>query len=178
MGIEIIPTEYHFQSGTTSLENLCRNGLKTCRNGSDVSPLMIRSGGDISGSTAIAHVPALFSFFVMPYTFQTLPFNANSLSFSPYNDSLLAITSSQNFGLVGNGRTHILNITPNGIKLINKFSLADALLTLRFDTQDGLYDCAWSEVHENQLVTASGDGSIKLFDVTLKVTGPPTVHMT
>ena len=39
----------------------------------------------------------------------------------------------------------------------------------RFDTQDGLYDCAWSEVHENQLVTASGDGSIKLFDITLKV---------
>ena len=39
----------------------------------------------------------------------------------------------------------------------------------RYDTQDGLYDVAWSEVHENQLVTASGDGSIKLWDVTLKV---------
>jgi WD40 repeat protein len=36
-----------------------------------------------------------------------------------------------------------------------------------FDTQDGLYDVAWSEVHENQLVTASGDGSIKLWDSTL-----------
>lgn len=36
-----------------------------------------------------------------------------------------------------------------------------------YDTQDGLYDVAWSEVHENQLVTASGDGSIKLWDAML-----------
>jgi peroxin-7 len=31
-----------------------------------------------------------------------------------------------------------------------------------FDTQDGLYDCAWSEENENILVSASGDGSIKV----------------
>ncbi|KNZ75133.1 Peroxisomal targeting signal 2 receptor [Termitomyces sp. J132] len=36
-----------------------------------------------------------------------------------------------------------------------------------YETQDGLYDLAWSEIHENQLVTASGDGSIKLWDVML-----------
>lgn len=36
-----------------------------------------------------------------------------------------------------------------------------------FDTQDGLYDLAWSEAHENQVVTASGDGSIKLWDISL-----------
>ena len=36
-----------------------------------------------------------------------------------------------------------------------------------FDTQDGLYDVAWSEMNENQLATASGDGSIKLWDATL-----------
>jgi len=39
----------------------------------------------------------------------------------------------------------------------------------RYDTQDGLYDVAWSEVHENQLVTASGDGSIRLWDAMLNV---------
>lgn len=39
----------------------------------------------------------------------------------------------------------------------------------RYDTQDGLYDVAWSEIHENQLVTASGDGSIKLWDVMINV---------
>ncbi|KAG6918976.1 hypothetical protein DXG01_010215 [Tephrocybe rancida] len=36
-----------------------------------------------------------------------------------------------------------------------------------YETQDGLYDVAWSEIHENQLVTASGDGSIRLWDVML-----------
>ncbi len=38
-----------------------------------------------------------------------------------------------------------------------------------YETQDGLYDVAWSEIHENQLVTASGDGSIRLWDVMLNV---------
>ena len=39
-----------------------------------------------------------------------------------------------------------------------------------FDTQDALFDLAWSEIHENQIVTASGDGSIRLWDMTLVVT--------
>ena len=47
---------------------------------------------------------------------------------------------------------------------------ADArFIVISYETQDGLYDLAWSEVHENQLVTASGDGSLKLWDVTLNV---------
>lgn len=44
-----------------------------------------------------------------------------------------------------------------------------------FDTQDGLYDVAWSEVHENQVVSGSGDGSIKLWDITLNVNGDPSL---
>ena len=40
---------------------------------------------------------------------------------------------------------------------------------VRFDTQDGLYDLAWSEVHQNQIVTGSGDGSLKLWDIALNV---------
>jgi peroxin-7 len=39
---------------------------------------------------------------------------------------------------------------------------------LRFDTQDSLYDTAWSEAHENQIVVACGDGSVKLFDISLQ----------
>ena len=35
----------------------------------------------------------------------------------------------------------------------------------RFDTNDALYDLAWSEINENQLAVACGDGSIKLFDM-------------
>jgi len=38
-----------------------------------------------------------------------------------------------------------------------------------YETQDGLYDVAWSESHENQLATGSGDGSIRLWDVMLNV---------
>jgi len=37
----------------------------------------------------------------------------------------------------------------------------------RFDTQDSLFDSTWSEAHENQILTAGGDGSVKLFDITL-----------
>jgi WD40 repeat protein len=43
------------------------------------------------------------------------------------------------------------------------------LIAVSFETQDGLFDVAWSEIHENQVVTASGDGSIKLWDITLMV---------
>lgn len=35
----------------------------------------------------------------------------------------------------------------------------------RYDTQDSLYDTTWSEAHENQIVVACGDGSVKLFDI-------------
>ncbi len=41
-----------------------------------------------------------------------------------------------------------------------------------FDTTDGLYDCAWSEDNENILVSASGDGSIKVWDLH----APPTAN--
>lgn len=48
--------------------------------------------------------------------------------------------------------------------------MADKVLPSHsFDTQDGLYDVAWSELHENQVVSGSGDGSIKLWDITLAV---------
>lgn len=47
------------------------------------------------------------------------------------------------------------------------FSLANSDGIGRFTTQDALYDLAWSEIHENQVLTASGDGSIKLFDTSV-----------
>jgi hypothetical protein len=37
--------------------------------------------------------------------------------------------------------------------------------TAAFDTADGLYDCAWSEENENILLAASGDGSVKVYDL-------------
>jgi hypothetical protein len=92
------------------------------------------------------------------YSFRTTGFNGYAVQYSPFFDSRLACAASANFGLVGNGRLYVLGLTPTGI-VVEKW----------FDTQDGLFDCAWSEIHENQIVTATGDGSIKLFDITLNV---------
>ncbi|GAA5835773.1 hypothetical protein JCM5353_002475 [Sporobolomyces roseus] len=83
-------------------------------------------------------------------------FACYSVAFSPFYPNKLAIAGSANFGLVGNGRLSILQDSPNGLGIEKGF-----------DTQDGLYDLAWSECHENQLATASGDGSVKLWDVML-----------
>ncbi|KAJ7576999.1 armadillo-type protein [Mycena floridula] len=96
---------------------------------------------------------------IPPSILQTPGFSHFSLAWSPFHESRIALASSANFGLVGNGRLHIVSRIPGppGLNL-DKF----------FETQDCVYDVAWSEVHENQLVTASGDGSIRLWDIMLK----------
>ncbi|CAL1714215.1 unnamed protein product [Somion occarium] len=96
-----------------------------------------------------------------PLTLYTPGFAHYGIAWSPFHTTRLAVASAANYGLVGNGRLHIASIAslpgvPPTISL-EKF----------YDTQDGLYDVAWSEIHENQLVTASGDGSIKLWDIML-----------
>ncbi|KAI9710629.1 MAG: hypothetical protein M1812_007394 [Candelaria pacifica] len=88
--------------------------------------------------------------------YRTQGFNGYGIKYSPFFDSRIAVATAANFGLVGNGRLYILGLTSNGI-VAEKW----------FDTQDSLYDISWSELHENQLIVASGDGSIKLFDTTL-----------
>lgn len=89
--------------------------------------------------------------------FRTTGFNGYSVKYSPFYDSRLCVASGANFGLVGNGRLYILNLTPRGIECESFF-----------ETQDCLFDTAWSESHENQLLTAGGDGSVKLFDIGLR----------
>ncbi|CAH7675235.1 peroxisomal targeting signal 2 receptor [Phakopsora pachyrhizi] len=93
---------------------------------------------------------------------QTPGFAGYSCEFSPFYKDKIAISTAANFGLVGNGRLHLLNV-----EKIFKNSDPNFKIEKTFDTQDGLYDLAWSEIHENQLVTGSGDGSIKLWDITL-----------
>ncbi|RKP25064.1 WD40-repeat-containing domain protein, partial [Syncephalis pseudoplumigaleata] len=92
------------------------------------------------------------------FAFRTQGFNGYAVQFSPFFEDRLACASAANFGLVGNGRLWILRsgAGPQGMD-VEKL----------YDTQDGLYGLAWSEQHENQLVTSSGDGSIKLWDITL-----------
>lgn len=88
-------------------------------------------------------------------------FNGYSVKFSPFEDGRLAVASAQNFGIIGNGRQHVLQVRLR-LCLLHKFILQpDSPLNLAwpeqmtqqglrevaaFDTQDGVYDCAWSEV--------------------------------
>lgn len=90
-------------------------------------------------------------------SFRTQGYNGYSVKYSPYFDNKLAVATAANFGLVGNGRLYVLSIQANG-QIAND---------VYFDTQDGLFDIAWSEMHENHVVTANGDGSVKLFDITV-----------
>jgi peroxin-7 len=86
--------------------------------------------------------------------FKTM-FNGYSLAFSPFFENRLAVTTSQNFGIIGNGQQYVLDVVPGqGLREV-----------ARFETADGLYDCCWSEENENVLVSASGDGSVKVWDV-------------
>lgn len=90
------------------------------------------------------------------------PFAGYSCEFSPYHRNLLAVGTAQYFGIVGNGRLHILDIAgPGGAPV----PVCDWI------TKDGVYDCSWSEENEHVIATAQGDGSVKLFDWT-KPQGP------
>ncbi|SCV04515.1 LAMI_0H16754g1_1 [Lachancea mirantina] len=80
------------------------------------------------------------------------------VQYSPFYDSKLAVATGSNFGLIGNGKLYILDIGKTGeIQESNVFL-----------TQDGLFDVAWNELHENQVLAAQGDGSLRLFDIKLK----------
>ena len=42
-------------------------------------------------------------------------FNGYSLAFSPFMEGRLAVTTSQNFGIIGNGQQYVLDMTPAGL---------------------------------------------------------------
>lgn len=88
--------------------------------------------------------------------FRTPGFNPYAVKYSPYFDSRIAVASAANYGIVGNGRLFCLALGPRGIQVQTSF-----------DTNDAQYDIAWSEINENQLLAACGDGSIKLYDTNV-----------
>ncbi|GAO18137.1 uncharacterized protein UV8b_01207 [Ustilaginoidea virens] len=86
--------------------------------------------------------------------FRTQGYNPYAVKYSPYYDSRIAVATSANFGIVGNGRAFALGLTAQGVRVEKTF-----------DTNDALYDLAWSEINDNQFIVACGDGSLKLFDL-------------
>jgi peroxin-7 len=121
-----------------------------------------------------------------PGALHTPGFAHYAAAWSPFHPGRLALASAANFGLVGNGRLHIAARAQAGALRLDKWCAArcdsgavgGVALTLasardRFETQDALFDLAWSETHENQLVTAGGDGALRLWDVTLDVRQVP-----
>ncbi|GJP37286.1 hypothetical protein CLOM_g21712 [Closterium sp. NIES-68] len=90
-------------------------------------------------------------------------FNGYSARFSPFVENRLAVATAQNFGIIGNGRLHVLELAPGG----------GLVEVMAYDTADGLYDCCWSEANENLLVSASGDGSVKIWDLALPPASNP-----
>ncbi|CAO1631251.1 unnamed protein product [Parajaminaea phylloscopi] len=89
-------------------------------------------------------------------------FAGHNVAWSPFFPDRLAVAGAANYGLVGNGRLHVIGTHATPASPVPQMSLMKA-----YDTQDGLYDVAWSELNEHQLATASGDGSIKLWDTSL-----------
>jgi peroxin-7 len=87
--------------------------------------------------------------------FSTQGFAGYSVSFSPFYPDLLATATASNFGIVGNGKLFV--------------SSSKLAAPTEFQSQDGLFDVAFSEIHDKQIVTGSGDGSIHLWDWSLPV---------
>jgi len=90
-------------------------------------------------------------------------FNGYAVAWSPFEEGRLAVATAQNFGIIGNGRLHVLQLQPG----------AGAQEVASFDTADGLYDCCWSEENEHVLLSASGDGSVKLWDASAPAAANP-----
>jgi peroxin-7 len=89
-----------------------------------------------------------------------LTFAGNSIRSSPFEAGLLAVASAANFGIVGQGRLQIFHLVEkeDGTLLLDP--------VVHFETNDGLYDCAWSEQQPNLCVSASGDGILRLHSLT------------
>ncbi|KXJ17053.1 peroxisomal targeting signal 2 receptor [Exaiptasia diaphana] len=90
----------------------------------------------------------------MALVFRTRNRHGYAVKFSPYLSHRLACASSQHYGIAGRGSLYILDVTPRGIALVRQL-----------EWNDGLFDCAWSEHNQDVIVSASGDGSLQLWNV-------------
>lgn len=82
-----------------------------------------------------------------------IQFAGYSCEFSPFHANLIAVSTAQFYGIVGNGRLHVYDISGGRANPVAEWM-----------TQEGVYDCAWSEDNEHVIVTGQADGTVKLFD--------------
>lgn len=87
-------------------------------------------------------------------------FSGFSVSFSPFPENLLGVACSQHYGIVGNGRLFVVSPPLPGAA-----AAAPLPVVAAFDTQDAMLDCAWSETNRAHIVTACGDGVVRMFDL-------------
>jgi peroxin-7 len=60
------------------------------------------------------------TFIIAMMEFLTAGYNGYAVKYSPFVNDRLAVATSANFGLVGNGRLYILGLTANGIVLLRQ----------------------------------------------------------
>ncbi|PPD77511.1 hypothetical protein GOBAR_DD25575 [Gossypium barbadense] len=92
----------------------------------------------------------------MPF-FKT-PFNGYSVRFSPFYESRLAVATAQNFGILGNGRVHVIDLSPNA-PIINEL--------IAYDTADEhareVHGLDYNPTRRDSFLSASWDDSVKLW---------------
>ncbi len=106
-----------------------------------------------------------------PVYFKT-PFMGYACEWSPFEENKLAIASAQHFGVVGNGKQHVIRVNTQALRAKQSKGLAPQQINAPmfkdlaiYNTRDGVYDCAWSELNENHIVSACGDGTLRLWDM-------------
>ena len=88
-----------------------------------------------------------------PFSFKT-DFSACAVKFSPFKDNLIAVASSQYFGIVGNGRVVISDFSGRPFA--------------SFSTSNAAFDVVFSEANPSIVGAACGDGSLQFFDIATK----------
>lgn len=76
-----------------------------------------------------------------------------AVEWSPFDETKLAVSSAQNFGIIGKGKQYVLNVKGG---VVNEIA--------SFETNDGTYSCSWSESVASHLAFACGDGTIYIWD--------------
>ena len=66
----------------------------------------------------------------------------------------------------------VANCAGNGCQSVFVLQPRGLVESRQFLTQDAVLDCCWSECNANQLISACGDGSLKLWDLSLPGTRP------